>query len=592
MDKRNYPGPAEPGVLPDDEWQQLRQLLLAHEIDAIDKLQKRLNDQNTHARELSNVVAEAILLRSQKDESLQTALQDTVDKILSNNLRRNPVDVANHIFPVIGPAIRRSIAEVFRSMLQGFNKSLELSLSWKGLRWRLEALRTGKPFSEIVLLNTLVYRVEQVFLVHTETGIMLDHVVGEGIQSQDADLVSGMLTAVQQFVSDSFGHGQNDRLESLQMGEISVLVARNPQAYLACVVRGNPPANLVQQMHTALEFICLECAEGLNNFDGDTSKFQMARRYLENLLVSRFIDEDKKLPLYIRLLPVAIVLFIIGGFAFLKYREGVYLNAITSLNQQPGIVLTDVEYSMWSTPWKVFVLRDDLASDPANTLQQAGMPADKFVMHAFPIVSLDESIVQARVAQAINPPPEVSIRFDEKNVLHLKGQAPMGWIIAAREKALATPGVKGVDTSQLVDPRHQELNKLLMQINGVSILFVLNKDMPLPEEAPKLKAVVDDLVALEKLAEQMNMGVTLTIYGHADSTGSDKRNYEISQERAKTIAALLYAKGSSIPISIYGMGADYASRPDGHAVADANSRKIELRVHLVRLPADRTDDFL
>lgn len=568
----------------------MRQLLLAGEIEQLQKLKLRLDDQQTHARELSDVVAEAILLRSQKDESLDAALQATVERIVNNNLRRNPAEMANHIFPVIGPAIRRSIAETFRSMLQGFNKSLELSLSWKGLKWRLEGLRTGKPFSEIVLLNTLDYRVEQVFLVHTETGILLDHVLAEGIRGQDGDLVSGMLTAIQQFVSDSFGQGENDSLESLQMGEINILVARSSQIYLACVVRGNPPASLIQQMHTALEFISLECGAALADFNGDTSKFQAARRYLENLLVARFIDQDKKLPLYMRLMPLLLLLLLVSGFAYLKYKQSAYLDIVAGLNQQPGIVLTSVEHSMWSYPWHIYLLRDDLAPDPAQVLR--AMPADKYVIHAFPFISLDEQIVQARVSRAIDPPAEVSMRFDENHILHFSGQAPMGWIIAAREKALATPGIKGIDTRQLIDPRHQELNQLLSKIDGVSILFTLNKDIPLPEEQAKLKNAVDDLVALEKLAGQMNMGVTLTIYGHADATGTDKRNYEISQERAKTVAALLYARGSSIPLSIYGMGADYASRPEGQAVADASSRKIELRVHLVRLPADKIDTGL
>ena len=40
-----------------------------------------------------------------------------------------------------------------------------------------------------------------------------------------------------------------------------------------------------------------------------------------------------------------------------------------------------------------------------------------------------------------------------------------------------------------------------------------------------------------------------------DTVGSDKRNYEISQARTRTIAAMLYARGSSIPIAMYGLRA-------------------------------------
>ncbi len=565
--------------------EELRRLLLAKEIEAISHLEQRLDNQDNHAREISEVVAEAILLRTQKDDTLISVLQGTVEHIFNNNLRRNPVGVVDHLFPVIGPAIRRSISEVFRSMLQSFNKSLELSFSWKGLRWRLEALRTGRPFSEIVLLNTLIYRVEQIFLVHTETGILLDQLAAEGIQAQDADLVSGMLTAVQQFVMDSFGQGENDTLESMQMGERTIFVARNAQMYLACVVRGATPASLVQQMHVALELITFNCGDALHNFQGDSSGFQTARRHLEELLISRFADEDKKLPMWLRLLPLTALLLMAGCLGYLKYKESSYLHTIYSLSEEPGIVVTMVHSSMWSSPWNVFILRDDLAKDPAEILHAAGISHGDVVLHTSPYIALDEPIIRARVSLAIAPPEGVNIHFDNSRILHLSGQAPMHWIAVAREKALAIPGVKAVDTSNLIDPIRQEFDTVMARVNGVTILFSINKDTPtLAEESAKLTKAVDDLVLLEKLATRMDMGVSLIIYGHADALGSDKRNYEISLERAKTIAALLYARGSSIPISTYGFGAEHAKRPDGHAVADANSRKIELRVHLVNAP--------
>ena len=43
----------------------------------------------------------------------------------------------------------------------------------QGLKWRVESIRTGRPFAEIVLMHSLLYRVEQVFLIHRETGLVL-----------------------------------------------------------------------------------------------------------------------------------------------------------------------------------------------------------------------------------------------------------------------------------------------------------------------------------------------------------------------------------------------------------------------------------
>jgi outer membrane protein OmpA-like peptidoglycan-associated protein len=115
-----------------------------------------------------------------------------------------------------------------------------------------------------------------------------------------------------------------------------------------------------------------------------------------------------------------------------------------------------------------------------------------------------------------------------------------------------------------------------------------------PEDADKLAKAVDTLVEIEKLAGSMNVTVSLTIYGHADATGSDQRNYEISQARARTIAAMLYTRGSSIPVALYGLGAEHAGKEAGsrprqkapESAGDQASRKVELRVHLAQLPSD------
>ena len=61
--------------------------------------------------------------------------------------------------------------------MQSFNHALEHSMSWRGLKWRMEAWRTGRSFAEVVLCHTLVFRVEQVFLIHQPTGLLIQHIV-------------------------------------------------------------------------------------------------------------------------------------------------------------------------------------------------------------------------------------------------------------------------------------------------------------------------------------------------------------------------------------------------------------------------------
>ena len=164
---------------PAAQFTELRSLLVGPEQRQLRALQTRLEDPAAQARDVSRVLATAVELRTH-DPHLQRALAPTIEDAITASVRRNPRPLADALFPIIGPAIRKAIAATLNGMLESLNTTLEHSLSWRSLRWRLDARRTGRPFAEIVLLNTLVYRVEQVFLIHRPSGLLLQHLTSRG----------------------------------------------------------------------------------------------------------------------------------------------------------------------------------------------------------------------------------------------------------------------------------------------------------------------------------------------------------------------------------------------------------------------------
>ncbi|MDR2443240.1 MAG: OmpA family protein [Deltaproteobacteria bacterium] len=600
---------------PDSEMDVLRKLLMERELSQLSFFAKLLTDPNQQAHFMSQVITEALLLRSQRDDKLNTVLGPTVERIFTASVRRNPENLANKIFPVIGPAIRRSISETFMSMLQDINSTLEMSLSLKGLKWRLEALRARKPFSEIVLLHTLLYHVEEIYLIHAGSGLVLDHLVYEGGESRDADLVAGMFTAIQDFVKDSFSVARGDNLDNLRFGDRTIFLRRADPVYMAAIVRGNPPASLTQDLQEALELMVVECAEALDNFSGDVEPFQRARRFFEDFLKVRYQDTSKKPPLSLRLLPLIIIFllafFLVTNMVSNRLQENFqdkiavqakaleaakalsaqadearFERALGILKSEPGLVVTTVTKDSDGI-LTVVVLRDNLARDPDEILIDEGAIDPKRIrVISRPYVSLDGNIVTQRLDDIIDPLPTVKMTFDsEEGLLTLSGSAPLGWILEARDKALTIPGVLKLDTSLLTDPRTMAMESLVAAINGVVIHFPTNKDEPVPEDRELLVMAVDNISQLEKLASEMQMSVTLIIYGHADATGQDRRNFELSEQRAKVVAAMLYARGSSIPIVNYGLGSQFSSgvgEEGKPAVEDPESRKIELRVKVTQ----------
>ena len=136
---------------------------------------------------------------------------------LKTSVHKNPKVLADAIFPVLGPAIRKAISTTLMAMIQSLNMILNQSFSWRGIKWRLESLRSRRPFAEVILLHSLVYRVEQIFLIHRKTGLVLQHITADPSDSRDPDLVSGMLTAIQDFVKDTFDSEHGEMLDTLRM---------------------------------------------------------------------------------------------------------------------------------------------------------------------------------------------------------------------------------------------------------------------------------------------------------------------------------------------------------------------------------------
>jgi len=182
---------------------QLRHLLFGKDYDALLALKAQFENSERYTSSVANIIAEAIQQRETRDGSISAALAPTVEQALTHAISQDPKRFADVLYPVMGPAIRKSIQQALNEALENFNRLLEQSLSVNSWRWRWDAWRTGQSYAQIAMLRTLVYQVEQVFLIHRDTGL-LQHVVSENVTSKDPEIISGMLTAIQDFIKESF----------------------------------------------------------------------------------------------------------------------------------------------------------------------------------------------------------------------------------------------------------------------------------------------------------------------------------------------------------------------------------------------------
>lgn len=272
--------------------QHLRDLLNGPTDQSLRELKQELADKSVGHEEVSRVLPDAIRASSSDGNDLARALGPTLSEAFQDSVKRDPQSLADAISPIMGPAIRRSISEQIRAMVQSLNTALDHSVTPKGWKWRLESWRTGKPFAEIVMLHTLIYRIEQLLLIDPKTGLLMQS-VSANPDDDDADLVSSLLSAIQDFMRDSFAHSSSDgsELKTMNTNELTVWIEHSNSAILAAAVRGEPPLSLRQRLQETLENLQVRYSDRFADFNGDTALLQVVQPELEDLLESEFIAQ-------------------------------------------------------------------------------------------------------------------------------------------------------------------------------------------------------------------------------------------------------------------------------------------------------------
>ncbi|CAN2039040.1 Flagellar motor protein MotB [Candidatus Magnetomoraceae bacterium gMMP-15] len=538
----------------DDNWNELYELLMGPVETNIKKLQHQINYSDLNS----------------------------IEDAIKSSIRRDRKTLVDALFPVMGPAIRKAISSAILEKIQGFNEILQYSFSFQGLMWRIEAFKTRRSFGEVVLLNTLIYQVEQLFLIHKETGLLIENAVSKEVTAQDPDLVSSMLTAIQDFIKDSFDVEKNEGLETLRIGDKSVWIEQSQHAILAAVIRGNPPVDFQQTLKETLDAISIEEEEALESFDGDVSFFKDTKNYLETCLQSKYKVQKKKISPALWII-LALILLLIGSWSFFLYKNHInWTDYLKTLKMEPGLVITLTE-KHWDK-YHIFGLRDSLSSDPYIMLKKTRLNPDKVIFHLEPYYSLYSAFVLKRAENILDPPKTLRLYFKD-GILRAEGEAPHKWIVEARKLAKAIPGITSFNEKALVDTDFMNMESAEKEIEKNYFFFVVNLRRLMPGQKDKINNVVKEMHRLYNHAKVLNKKVIIKIIGHTDSTGQEHKNIKLSKGRANKILSIFLAKGfKKSNFNVIGVGSKKPLRKNKKESGKKFNRCVNFSVILNDLP--------
>lgn len=383
---------------------ELRSILLQAERDEIQLLKEqitavnfRLDDAKTRANETSEILTEATTLTHQHDTSFSPALKPIIVEQFQASSRENPEIMAEALFPILGPAIRKMIANMLS----------------------LDKNKTKRT-----------YKFEQLFLIEKESGLPICHAKSESVETQDADMVSGMLSAIQSFVQDAFSTQEFDGLNTLQLGEVSVWIEWGPSAVVAAVIRGVAPEHCRTSLQQLIEDIHAVYSEQLSAYEGDPEPFKNVEA--DFLL---FMDNhDSRLKNRVRNMPVkkrnflfasAIAgLILIVWFIHNQYDKKRWAGYISTLDSQPGIVVTHTERRDGN--YVVSGLKDPMATSPDQLLRDTTINPDKVIFDFEPYQALNKDFTIKRLESVLLPPAGVTLKLEGSELI-VQGAQSKSW---------------------------------------------------------------------------------------------------------------------------------------------------------------------
>lgn len=536
MDRRSE---SDPSV---ERWHELRSLLLQPERERLAKIERTLANPYLQADQIADALPEAVRRRTTQDSALGDALGPVVGDAIRASVKRDPQPLVDAIFPIMGPAIRRAISTALAELVQSLNQSLEHTFSPQGIAWRVEAMRTGRSFGEVVLSHSLLFRVEQLFLIDRDSGLLVEHRVAPGVQAPPPDMVASMMTALRDFARDSFRMSETEGLDAVALGDLTVWVEGGPHANLAAVIRGTPPIALREEMQLAVEEIHRIHADDLERFRNTGVSFESSPGLLDRLLVSQLQSRASKGGGAWRTwLLGAVILGLLAWIFVPRFLEGRRFDRwVARLRAAPGIVVSDAGRA--DGHFVVSGLRDPLAVQPAALLDGTGFDASRVVAKWEPYIALRPEFIGQRARIALSAPPTVGLRVSG-DTLVATGVASTQWLSAAAQLGRTVAGVNVVSLQGVADSAMVALRAHADRIQEMSFDFASGSVEPNPEEQPRLDTLARELAALQGEAARAGRALRISFVGSSDSVGSEESNAVLRAARAARIRSALLARG-------------------------------------------------
>ncbi len=128
--------------------------------------------------------------------------------------------------------------------------------------------------------------IDEIFLM-TPSGMLMKHYTRRLRPDQDEHIMAGMLTAVQNFIKESFDeHG--GKLKEIKFENYDILISHSKNVVIAAIISTKKPERLRLQLKEVTEDIEERFGDRLTKWSGDTAEIADVDHVMKQLISGRY----------------------------------------------------------------------------------------------------------------------------------------------------------------------------------------------------------------------------------------------------------------------------------------------------------------
>ncbi len=451
----------------------------------------------------------------------------------------NKEKVIDALYPIMGNMISRYVGESFKDFMYDLNEKMKLMVFIKAFIRKIKAKFLGISEIELLLKDSLIVRIDTIFLIHKESGLlMIDLYRDHTTKIKEPEMVASMLSAIRSFVNEWVAENTKmGEVNTIEYGNSSIYIESAGSCYLAVVMRGTPEFMVKNKISKVLEYIIEIFGYQIGKFDGDITKLDI--KEISTTLLTLFdIKENHKktkgkIPFLSKL--VLFILFLIPTFWFIQeYRENLVIEKKRDIfiDNLKDVKIYDMEISKLKNN-KIsvngFVMSDNDLENLNFKLQNSRLKIKNRV------TSIESSLVTTQIQKEVDKSIKIFNKIEGSDIEY------------KFDNSLKYISIKGIVADK---KRKNSLISIIKNIYGLENFNFQIETLPIFEKQiyfdnnefkikDKYKILLDKYAKIMLQYTQYYVRIT----GYTNEIGSTLVNKKLSLNRAEMVKEELVKRG-------------------------------------------------